>query len=1141
MHVPFSGEILLIAKCCGVLFFPTPRTKEAVMFVSPDLLAPLRAAKSLSRWARDARQKMIDDAKPWLDRSDENLWHLMFGPTITRSWDVWSTGFCPTCRKPVVLYNWIIDAHKAPWKVTCPECKDVFPKNDFHAFYKSGLDEHNIFSYAKADRSLLFNTEHPDPKDPLHLYAVDDGEGYLAPDSPTGEAEHRWRFVGAYLVYGQWKTLVYGAIVRLGAAYAATGDRRYAHKAGVLLDRVADLYPSFDNKTQAWVEEIFRTEGYVSTWHDACEETREIALTFDLCRDAIAQDRELAAFLDAKSKQFKLGRSKATPADVCRNIEDGLLRDPLIHQERIHSNYPRREIATMVIHAVLGWPTNRAKVMEILDGVLKKATAVDGVTGEKGLAGYSAYVIQSLANFLAQLERLEPGILATLLDKYPKLRETYRFHIDTWVAQRFYPQSGDTGWFASRGDDYCGVTLHKEPSLSPSMYWFLWKLYEATGDHAYVQTLYHNNGRKLDGLPYDLFVADEIGFQRGVDEVIARQGPDIIQSHSLKRDWRLAVLRSGRGKDERAIWIDFDSGGAHGHQDGLNIGLFAKDCDLMPDLGYPPLQFSRANGPHVAWYLHTASHNTVVIDGKTQLNGGYRRYPIGGSCTLWAPGRMLDSTSTSAGVAAIRVEAAEIQCFSALHAPVDVSGAGQDRVGLYSWTGMSVSNVRVWTKPEAAPEGDTGWTLTFEDSFNRNELGPDWHVLTDGNWRIEGGRAVGKGTLMCTRSFPGRHRIEYEAWTDNPKPSDLSAILSATAEGHSTGAFFGFGTNDNTHAKVVLVGHAAASDPRGLIVPGKRHRITSERDGTLLRMIADGNEILHMRNTKEDIDRNRADQLAKNRYERTLVAVDISDKDTYYVDVTRTLGGRDHAKFMHSHFATITTQGLNLSPAEDYGHDTLMRSFKTDRHAKPGWQADWKVIDHYQHLAPDAEIHLRYTDLSENAEASTCEGWVCAGHYNQTKEAWIPRIMVRRRASDAPLATTFAGVIEPYDTRSGIAGIRRLALTSATGAKLSDSHAALEVTLADGRKDLIIARDHLDAGVTGAISQGDWSVQTDAEAIVVRKNADGSLRAIVVARGKSVRVGGTNARWDQPVEHSEITHTGKSWEHTGGVAPAQVI
>ena len=61
--------------------------------------------------------------------------------------------------------------------VQCPHCHELFPKNDFEKFYRSGLDAHGVFDTTRADRSLLYNTEHPDPKDPLHAFGVDDGEG----------------------------------------------------------------------------------------------------------------------------------------------------------------------------------------------------------------------------------------------------------------------------------------------------------------------------------------------------------------------------------------------------------------------------------------------------------------------------------------------------------------------------------------------------------------------------------------------------------------------------------------------------------------------------------------------------------------------------------------------------------------------------------------------------------------------------------------------------------------------------------------------------------------------------------------------------------------------------------------------------
>jgi hypothetical protein len=65
-------------------------------------------------------------------------------------------------------------------------------------------------------------------------------------------------------------------ICKLANAYTVTGDRVYAHKAGMMLDRVADLYPTFDFKEEGVLYEKPAAAGYVSTWHDACEEVREL-------------------------------------------------------------------------------------------------------------------------------------------------------------------------------------------------------------------------------------------------------------------------------------------------------------------------------------------------------------------------------------------------------------------------------------------------------------------------------------------------------------------------------------------------------------------------------------------------------------------------------------------------------------------------------------------------------------------------------------------------------------------------------------------------------------------------------------------------------------------------------------------------
>ena len=198
-----------------------------------------RASANAERfaWAAQIRESVVQAAQPWVGISDEELWALMFGHTIRRSWMVWSSGHCPACKAGVPMYNWRIEALELPWKLRCPHCEELFPKNDFEAFYQSGLDDHGVFDSARADRTLLFNTDHPEESDPLHTFGVDGGEGYT-------DGENTWWFIGAYLIYGQWKQAVHGGIKYLSAAWVVTGDRSYAHKAILLLDRVADLYPS---------------------------------------------------------------------------------------------------------------------------------------------------------------------------------------------------------------------------------------------------------------------------------------------------------------------------------------------------------------------------------------------------------------------------------------------------------------------------------------------------------------------------------------------------------------------------------------------------------------------------------------------------------------------------------------------------------------------------------------------------------------------------------------------------------------------------------------------------------------------------------------------------------------------------------
>ena len=152
--------------------------KQNSTFYSASTIEPLRSKIEAHEWARAARDRAVEIAQPWFAMSDDALWELMFGATLPRSWMVWSNGHCPSCDAGVPMYEWVIDALNVPWSVACPHCHEMFPKNDFEAFYRSGLDESAVFDPTRADRALLFNIEHPDNDDPLPCFCMSAGSGF---------------------------------------------------------------------------------------------------------------------------------------------------------------------------------------------------------------------------------------------------------------------------------------------------------------------------------------------------------------------------------------------------------------------------------------------------------------------------------------------------------------------------------------------------------------------------------------------------------------------------------------------------------------------------------------------------------------------------------------------------------------------------------------------------------------------------------------------------------------------------------------------------------------------------------------------------------------------------------------------------
>ena len=171
---------------------------------------------------------------------------------------------------------------------------------------------------------------------------------------------------------------------------------------------------------------------------------------------------------------------------------------------------------------------------------------------------------------------------------------------------------------------------------------------------------------------------------------------------------------------------------------------------------------------------------------------------------------------------------------------------------------------------------------------------------------------------------------------------------------------------------------------------------------------------------------------------------------------------------------------------------------------------------------------MNYTDLSTGAEAVTAKAWLVPAYNMQDKgEVWNPCVLTRRRGA-APLASTFVGVLEPFGKKSSIISMRRLPLQNSAGESLSDSHVAVEIKLADGRTDLIVARDvenplkQTSAKEDGLIVQTAAKLQIDGEAAWIRFNKRGGVERAAIANGKVLHIGGAQVSLPQKTSFAEF-------------------
>jgi hypothetical protein len=412
-------------------------------------------------WARQQQSAAVKHAKPWVAMSDNELWSMVPGQDLPRCIDVTldrlnsqaKPGGCLVCGAKIFRfgnYPYNPDFVNRPWKLTCPSCGAVFPTNDFGKYYQSGIDEKGLFNPAKADKSLLYNTDHPDPKDPLHKFGVDDGFGYIDHDG------HPHRFIG-YYSWKYWRYLL-GGVSALADAYLYTGDKQYAHKAAIVLDRIADVYPDMDWKPysdKGWFHSdggsgLGKIEG--SIWETGL--VQELADNYDKILSGTENDPELYTFLNQQSKKYRLPTAKGSRAQFVANVDNGILRTAYkaVLSKQVRGNQGMHQLALATCAIALNtnpestqwldWlfePTG-GKISELMINQLDH----DGSTDE-GAPGYTFMWGQLITKLAGLLEKYPSYTRHNIFREFPHFRSVFLTAYRMAALGLATPNSGDSG------------------------------------------------------------------------------------------------------------------------------------------------------------------------------------------------------------------------------------------------------------------------------------------------------------------------------------------------------------------------------------------------------------------------------------------------------------------------------------------------------------------------------------------------------------------------------------------------------------------------------------------------------------------------------------------------------------------------
>ncbi|MDP6357389.1 MAG: hypothetical protein QF473_19895, partial [Planctomycetota bacterium] len=524
--------------------------------------------------------------------SDEQLFQSLPSWNVPRQ--CYSNWPCPDCGEKIfetsTYYAWEYSDDLPPFKVACPLCKRLMPSND----------------YANDD---FTSGEFPD-----------DGWGW---DDGTGD---RNNFSG-WVAYNNHRLVWEGlgpALEKLALRYLLFSDEEAAHRAVILLSRLAYVYPGMNLRWQQVRPDFLRPGRALidGNWErkgmlvPACR-------AYDAIFEWMGKAQGAAEFIGTKDDAIQ------SPDDLKALIETYLTQLfgwDWIRRELSGGNMCAREadLADFAFCADMGHVSERwieelftrahnsgADIGGFDDEVFVNTMHREGPVMIAGIGYATGYVNprSDLAESLLRQASNRWEERCNLYDAslYPKFRAEFDTWIDFLVAGQFGPSYGDSGG-GPGGAKYPAGLL----SRMGRAYMRAWKHWKTDKLARAIQRL---------GEPRpELFEEDFWPEIKARAEAADAEPP--LESRAM--DGVGFVFLESRPQtenvDERAgIALRYGLSKGHHHQDNLNIEMFARGCSVAPELGYPGWAHPLGNTNHVA------HHNTGMIDRAKQYEDAISR------------------------------------------------------------------------------------------------------------------------------------------------------------------------------------------------------------------------------------------------------------------------------------------------------------------------------------------------------------------------------------------------------------------------------------------------------------------------------------------------------------------------------------